>query len=93
MSDAYPVKWPIEIGGPEIQKLQKFRKLRLVEVLPYIALQQSRVVGSRYRISISAVVRENPSSWCNEAVLGIGDTCNGPFFENQSMRRALVASI
>ena len=46
MSDAHPVKWPIEIGFPEIQEIQEFRKLGgNIEVLPDIALQESRVIG------------------------------------------------
>jgi len=39
MRDAHPIERPIEIGGPEIQEMQEFRKLGgNIEVLPDIGL-------------------------------------------------------
>ena len=40
MGDANPIERPIKIGGPEIQEIDEFRKVRReVVVLPDIALQ------------------------------------------------------
>src|SRR5262245_52466878 len=45
MGDAHPVERSVKIGFPEIQEMQKLREFGSeVEVLPDIALQQSRVV-------------------------------------------------
>ena len=40
MGDANPIERPIKIGGPKIQEIDEFRKVRReVVVLPDIALQ------------------------------------------------------
>ena len=45
MRDAYPIERSIEIGGPEMQEMQEFRKFgREIEVLPDIGLQQTGII-------------------------------------------------